>query len=216
MKCLLLLSLLLATAHAGAADSELHAAIARDYKANLAPLFEHLHRNPELSFLEVNTAKRMAQELRSAGFEVTEGVGGTGVVAILKNGKGPTVMLRADMDGLPVEEKSGLPYASKVVQKDTVGRMSPVAHSCGHDVHMTSLIGTAHQMAARRGEWSGTLMLIAQPAEERTGGALAMMKDQLWSRFGKPDYAMALHVSSEAEEGKIDVSEAPYSADNTL
>jgi len=216
MKRLLLLSLLLAATAAGAAESELHAAIARDYQAKLAPLFEHLHRHPELSFLEVNTARRMAQELRAAGFEVTEGVGGTGVVALLKNGTGPLVMLRADMDGLPVEEKSGLPYASTVVQKDTAGRLSPVAHACGHDVHMTSLVGTAHQMAARRGQWSGTLMLIAQPAEERTGGALAMRKDQIWSRFGQPDYALALHVSSEAEEGKIDVSEAPYSGVDTL
>lgn len=216
MKRLLLGALVLAFGPAQAADSPLRAAIARDYTATLAPLFEHLHRHPELSFLEVETAKRMAQELRSAGFEVSEGVGGTGVVAILKNGKGPLVMMRADMDGLPVEEKSGLPYASTVVQKDTVGRMSPVAHSCGHDVHMTSLVGTAHQMAARRGEWAGTLMLIAQPAEERTGGALAMMKDQLWTRFGKPDYAIALHVTSEAEEGKIDVSPAPYSGVDTL
>lgn len=195
-----------------AADTELHKAVARDYQQNLAPLFEHFHRNPELSFMEFKTAARLAQELRAAGLQVTEGVGGTGVVAILKNGPGPTVMLRADMDGLPMEEKSGLPYAANVVLKDREGNAFPVAHSCGHDVHITSLVGTAHQMVARKAEWSGTLMLIGQPAEERVGGALAMMKDRLWDRFGKPDFALAFHVSSLNELGKLEALEgAPYS-----
>ena len=198
------------------ADTVLGKAIARDYDTRLWPLYEHLHRNPELSFMEVNTAARMAQELREAGFEVTEKVGGTGVVALLRNGNGPTVMVRADMDGLPVEEKSGLPYASKVVQKDQGGREVPVTHSCGHDVHMTSLVGTARQMIARRGDWKGTLMLIAQPAEERVGGANAMMAEQLWKRFGQPDYALALHVTSGMEAGKIEVDDAPYSGVDTV
>jgi hippurate hydrolase len=201
---------------AGAADSALSAAIARDYQHNLLPLFEHLHRNPELSFMEWKTAARMAAELRRAGFEVTEGVGKTGVVAMLKNGPGPLVMLRADMDGLPVLEKSGLPYASTARQTDAGGREVPVMHACGHDVHMTSLVGTATQMVARRSDWSGTLMLIAQPAEERVGGARAMMDDQLWQRFGKPDFALALHVASNTEAGKIALSESPYSGVDTL
>lgn len=216
MRRLTLLILLALPAFAAAADSPLAAAIARDYDAKLAPLFEHLHRNPELSFMEVKTAARMAKELREAGFEVTEGVGKTGVVAILKNGAGPLVMMRADMDALPVLEKSGLPYASTVVQKDPGGRDVPVAHSCGHDVHMTSLVGSARQMAALKARWKGTLMLIAQPAEERVGGANAMMKDDLWKRFGRPDYALALHVGSHLPTGKINLDEAPFSGVDSI
>ncbi len=208
--------LALPAAFAFAADPALSAAIARDYDSKLAPLFEHFHRNPELSFMEHKTAARLAQELRAAGFDVTEGVGKTGVVALLKNGKGPLVMVRADMDGLPVEEKSGLPYASKVIQKDMTGRDVPVAHSCGHDVHMSSLVGTALRMAAMKSQWSGTLMLIGQPAEERVGGARDMMADRIWQRFGTPDYAIALHVNSDIEAGKIDVTEAPYSGVDTV
>ena len=213
---MLLPLLALPAAFATAADPALSAAIARDYDATLAPLFEHLHRNPELSFMEVNTAARMAKELRSAGFEVTEGVGKTGVVAILKNGAGPMVMMRADMDALPVQEKSGLPYASTVIQKDPNGRDVPVAHSCGHDIHMTSLVGTAHQMAALKPRWKGTLMLIGQPAEERVGGANAMVKDDLWKRFGRPDYALAFHVGSHLATGKINIDEAPFSGVDSI
>jgi len=133
-------------------------------------------------------------------------------VAILKNGPGPMVMMRADMDGLPVEEKSGLPYASKVKTKDWDGKEVSVMHACGHDVHITSLVGTARQMAARKKDWSGTLMLIGQPAEERVGGAQSMMDDGLYQRFGQPDYALAFHVSSEIEAGKIVAVEgSPYS-----
>lgn len=216
-KLLPLLSLLLLPAAlASAADTALSAAVARDYDTRLAPLFDYLHRNPELSFMEVKTAARMAKELREAGFEVTEGVGKTAVVAILKNGAGPTVMMRADMDGLPVEEKSGLPNASRVIQKDMSGRDVPVAHACGHDVHMTTLVGTAHQMAAMKGQWKGTLMLIGQPAEERVGGARDMVADQIWKRFGKPDYALAMHVFAGIEAGKINLDPAPYSGVDTL
>ncbi|WP_229827231.1 amidohydrolase [Undibacterium macrobrachii] len=200
-----------------AADSELKTAIAKNYQSQLKPLFEYFHQNPELSFMETNTAARLAKELRAAGFEVTEGVGKTGVVAILKNGAGPLVMLRADMDGLPLEEKSGLPYASKVQQKDPDGKMQHVMHACGHDVHITSLVGTAVQMAARKQQWSGTLMLIGQPAEERVGGAAAMMKDQIWKRFGQPKYALAFHVDSGSEAGKIVAEEgSPYSGVDTV
>jgi amidohydrolase len=200
-----------------AADAELANAVAKVYNGRLAALFDHFHRNPELSFMETKTAARLAVELRASGFEVTEGVGGTGVVAIMKNGPGPLVMMRADMDGLPVLEKSGLKNASTVMAKDREGNLSPVTHACGHDVHITSLAGTAHQMAARRTQWSGTLMLIGQPAEERVGGASAMMKDRVWERFGRPDYALAFHVSSDVEAGKIFVTEgSPYSGSDTV
>jgi amidohydrolase len=197
--------------------SPLDAALAQDYKQHLAPLFDHFHRNPELSFVETHTAARLAQELRAAGFSVTEGVGGTGVVALLRNGKGPMVMMRADMDGLPVEEKTGLPNASTVRQKDFEGNLMPVAHACGHDVHMTSLVGTARYMASHRQEWAGTLMLLGQPAEERVGGARAMVKDGLWQRFGKPDFALAMHVAAELEAGKVGLeSGSPYSGVDTV
>ncbi|UTA47814.1 amidohydrolase [Simiduia sp. 21SJ11W-1] len=198
-------------------QADLRADIERDYQKHLSPLFEHFHKHPELSHLEFKTAKRLAKELRAAGFEVTEGVGKTGVVAIMKNGKGPLVMMRADMDGLPVQEKSGLPYASKDTQKDWDGKLVPVMHACGHDVHITSLVGTARQMAARKSEWQGTLMLVGQPAEERVGGAKGMMEDGIWQRFGQPDYAMALHVSSEIEAGKlVAVEGSPYSGVDSL
>ena len=149
---------------------------------------------------------------------MTEGVGGTGVVAMLRNGAGPLVMMRADMDGLPVEEKSGLENASRVVQKDPItGDMVPVMHACGHDVHITSLVGTARRMASTRSDWSGTLMLIVQPAEERVLGARMMRQDDLWKRFGKPDYALAFHVASEFEAGLINVSEgSPYAGADTV
>jgi len=183
----------------------LRQAIAADYEANLEDLFLHFHANPELSNREVETAARLAEELRSLGYDVTEGVGGTGVVAVLSNGAGPAVMLRADMDGLPIEEKSGLPYASTVRQVDSHGDERPVMHACGHDVHITALVGTARQMAARRDDWSGTLVLIAQPAEELISGARAMLADGLYERFPKPDYALAFHVSADHASGKIEV-----------
>jgi len=189
---------------AGAAET-LRQAIAADYDANLEALFLHFHANPELSNREVETAARLGKELRSLGYDVTEGVGGTGVVAVLSNGPGPTVMLRADMDGLPVEEKSGLPYASTARQVDVTGEEQPVMHACGHDVHLTALVGTARQMAARRSEWAGTLVLIGQPAEERISGARAMLADGLYTRFPKPEYALAFHVSADHPSGKIEV-----------
>lgn len=213
---LLFLPAVLAPSPAAAADPALTAAIAGDYDARLAPLFDYFHRNPELSYMEVNTARRLAAELREAGFVVTEGVGKTGVVALLKNGPGPLVMMRADMDALPVEEKSGLANASRVVVKDPAGHDVPVSHACGHDVHMTALVGAARRMAAVKPQWSGTLMLIGQPAEERVGGAAAMMKDNLWLRFGKPDFAIALHVFSGIATGQIFLDETPYSGVDTL
>ncbi len=186
------------------ADS-LRDAIAADYDANLGDLFLHFHANPELSHREFKTAERLADEMREFGFDVTEGVGGTGIVAVLKNGAGPTVMLRADMDGLPVKEDSGLPYASKVRQVDITGIEQPVMHACGHDVHITAMVGTARQMAARKDQWSGTLVMIGQPAEERISGARAMLADGLYERFPKPEYALAFHVSAGKPSGKIQV-----------
>ncbi len=191
--------------------------VKQDYDRHLAALFDHFHRNPELSLLEVNTSARLAEELRDAGFEVTEKVGGTGVVAILKNGSGPLVMMRADMDGLPIEEKSGLANASRATQVDTAGNEVPVMHACGHDVHITSLVGTARVMADTRDLWSGTLMLIGQPAEERVMGARMMMEDGLWKRFGQPDYGLAFHVSSAVATGKLRaVVGSPYSGVDTV
>ena len=201
------------TAHA----DELSKSIQQNYREHLGTLFDYFHRNPELSTMEVKTAARLAKELRAQGFEVTEKVGGTGVVAILKNGEGPLVMLRADMDGLPVQEKSGLPNASMATQIDPNGNEVPVMHACGHDVHITALVGTARAMVERKDQWSGTLMLIGQPAEERVLGARAMMSDGLWERFGKPDYALAFHVASIIPTGKIQVSEAAqYSGADTV
>lgn len=201
-----------------ASATDLSDAVHKDYDGYLAGLFDHFHRNPELSTVEFETAKRMAEELRNAGFDVTENVGGTGVVAMLENGAGPLVMMRADMDGLPVEEKSGLANASRATQTDPItGNTVFTMHACGHDVHITSLVGTARQMAARRDEWNGTLMLVVQPAEERVLGARAMKDDDIWGRFGKPDYALAFHVSSSDVAGVINVSEgSPYAGADTV
>lgn len=183
-------------------------AVSKDYDEHLAGLFDYFHRNPELSTIEHETARRMALELSLAGFDVTEGVGGTGVVAMLENGDGPLVMMRADMDGLPVEEKSGLENASRAKQIDPItGNEVFVMHACGHDVHITSLVGTARHMAAHKDEWTGTLMLVVQPAEERVIGARAMREDKIWERFGTPDYALAFHVSAGDPAGKITVEE---------
>ena len=191
--------------------------IAKDYQQHLAPLWDHFHRNPELSLMETKTAQRLAQELTNVGFKVTQGVGGTGVVAIMKNGPGPMVMVRADMDGLPVVEQSGLANASTIKMQDWQGETVGVMHACGHDVHMTSLVGTARYMAENKAQWSGTLMLIGQPAEEKGPGASAMMADNLWQRFGQPDYAFAFHVSANSEAGKVIVDEgSPYAGADTV
>ena len=194
-----------AQAQTGSTDVELRQAIARDYDANLGALFDDFHRNPELSGLEVRTAGIMAAQLTALGYDVTTGVGGTGVVAVLRNGAGPTVMIRADMDGLPLAEQSGLANASTARQVDSDGAEKPVMHACGHDVHITALIGTARQLMARRQDWSGTLVLIAQPAEERIFGARAMVRDGLYTRFPKPDIALAFHVSADLATGLIDL-----------
>lgn len=169
----------------------------------LTKIYKYLHQNPELSYLEKNTAKFLAKKMRSFGFEVTENFGGTGVVAILKNGKGPKILIRTDMDALPILEKTDLPYASKVKQVDIEGVEQPVMHACGHDMHMTIWLGTAQYLSEHKNEWKGTLMMLAQPAEERGGGSYAMLQEGLYQKFFVPDYALALHVNSAQPVGKI-------------
>jgi amidohydrolase len=173
-------------------------------------LYLDLHQNPELSSHETQTAAKLAVRLRGLGYEVTEHVGGTGIVAILKNGAGPTVMLRTELDALPVEEKTGLAYASKVHAKDDAGRDVPVAHACGHDLHMAAIVGTAAVMVHSRNTWHGTLMLIGQPAEETIGGAKGMLDDGLLTRFPRPDVAVALHVGNELPAGVVGVTPGVY------
>jgi amidohydrolase len=173
-------------------------------------LYLDLHEHPELSSHETQTAAKLAARLRTAGYEVTEHVGGTGIVAIMKNGAGPTIMLRTELDALPVEEKTGLPYASKVHMKDDAGHDVPVMHACGHDLHMASLLGTAEIMARSKNSWHGTLMLIGQPAEETISGAKAMVGDGLFTRFPKPDVAVALHVGNELQAGMVSITPGIY------
>ena len=165
--------------------------IAGDYP-KLDALYKELHAHPELAFQEVKTAARLAAEMRALGFEVTEKVGRTGLVAIYRNGDGPTIMVRTELDGLPMEEKTGLDYASRD-KTNWSGREVFVAHSCGHDVHMASWVGTAKTLVGLKDQWKGTLMFIAQPAEEIVAGARAMLADGLFTRFPKPDVALALH-----------------------
>lgn len=212
----LALAIAVSTARA-AAPADIHEAVAKDFDKRLKSLFLHFHQNPELSFRESKTAARLAKELRALGYKVTEKVGGTGVVAVMRNGDGPTVMLRADMDGLPVEENSGLAYASKVKQKDMHGELRPVMHACGHDVHVTALIGAARQLAEHKQDWAGTLVLIGQPAEELISGARAMIEDGLYTRFPKPDVALAFHVSSGSAAGVLQVPpDIAYSSSDSV
>lgn len=160
---------------------------------DLLALYQHLHTNPELSLMETKTAARLAAEVRKLGYDVTEKVGGNGIVAVLKNGPGPVVLIRTDMDALPITEQTGLPYASKVRMKDRAGVEVGVMHACGHDIHMASWVGTARVLAAMKDKWSGTVVLIGQPAEEIIAGARMMLADGLYRRFPKPDFALALH-----------------------
>lgn len=169
----------------------------------LVDLYKDLHANPELSMQEVETAAKLAARARALGFEVTEGVGKTGVVAVMRNGDGPVVMLRADMDGLPVIEQTGLAYASRRRAVPATGVETGVMHACGHDTHMTAWIGTAQLMAARKAEWSGTLVMILQPGEETGEGAKAMLDDGLFTRFPKPQYVLAFHDAAQAPAGFI-------------
>ena len=170
---------------------------------SLIAIYKDLHAHPELSFMEVRSAGILAAEARKLGFDVTEKVGGTGIVAVMKNGPGPVVMVRADMDGLPVTEQTGLPGASKVRVTTTEGVETGVMHACGHDTHMAAWIGVARLMAANKAKWSGTLVMIGQPAEERGAGARMMLEDGLYKRFPKPEYVLAFHDAAQFPAGKI-------------
>lgn len=172
---------------------------------DLVALYKDLHRHPELSFQETRSAAIMAAEARAAGFKVTEKVGVTGVVAVLVNGAGPVVLIRADMDGLPVKETTSLPYASIATGQYDKGPMTPVMHACGHDIHMSVWVGTARWLAANRDKWRGTVVMVAQPAEEGFGGARAMLDDGLLTRFPRPDFALALHDDSRIPAGTVSV-----------
>ena len=179
---------------------------------SLEAIYQDIHMHPELSFMETRTAGILAKELRALGFEVTEKVGNTGVVAVLENGPGPTVLVRADMDALPLKELTGVPYASTAIVKDLSGKDQPAMHACAHDTHVTSLIGTARVLTSMKGQWSGTLVLIGQPAEEISAGARAMLADGLYTRFPKPDYALALHTWAQLPAGEIGYGEGPFLA----
>lgn len=162
--------------------------------ASLAELYQHLHRHPELSGQEKATAARIAEELGKAGYQVTTGVGGHGVVGMLRNEAGPTVLIRTDLDALPVEERTGLPYASQ---------NRGVMHACGHDMHMTALVGTARALSGMKERWKGTVLMVGQPAEETVGGAARMLAAGLYQKFPRPDYCLALHVDAALESGKV-------------
>lgn len=174
---------------------------------HLEALYKDLHAHPELSMNELRTANRMAEELRKIGFQVTTGVGGHGVVGIFKNGPGPTVMVRTDLDALPVTERTERPYASTVRTRDRAGNEVGVMHACGHDMHMTCWIGTARALVDMKNLWSGTLMFVGQPAEEVGAGARSMLEDGLFKRFPKPDYALALHCDGRLQAGRIAYTE---------
>jgi len=170
---------------------------------SIAGLYLHLHRHPELSLMEKETSARVASELKLAGFEVTTSFGGHGVVGILKNGDGPCLMLRTDLDALPVTEETGVEYASKVTTTTTGGVKTGVMHACGHDIHMATVVSTARYLASHKDQWQGTLMVIGQPAEEGGLGAKAMLADGLFEKFPKPRFALAMHVSSDLPTGSV-------------
>ncbi|CAN7680518.1 amidohydrolase [Pseudoduganella sp. LjRoot289] len=178
----------------------------------LETVYKDLHANPEIAFQEVRTAARLAAEMRALGFDVTEKVGKTGLVAMYKNGAGPTIMVRTELDALPMEEKTGLPYASKA-HAQVGGRDSFVMHSCGHDIHMASWLGAARTLVEMKSQWKGTLMFVAQPAEETVSGAKAMLADGLFKRFPKPDFAFALH-SWPTAHGTVGYNIGPVSSNS--
>jgi hippurate hydrolase len=204
----LLLAALLATLAAPAAADPLGDQVRQDMPSLMA-LYRDFHANPELSMQEVRSAAKLAAEAKKLGFQVTTGVGKTGVVAVMKNGAGPVLLMRADMDGLPVVEQTGLPFASKVKATSVAGVESGVMHACGHDTHMTAWIGAARRLAAMKDSWSGTLVMIAQPGEEIGTGAKAMLDDGLYTRFPKPTHALAFHDSASLPAGTIGYSVGP-------
>lgn len=172
----------------------------------LMDVYKHLHANPELSSMETETAAYLANRMKTLGFDVTENFGGTGVVSVMENGPGKTIMIRADMDGLPVKENTGLSFASTVVKKDRFGDEWPVMHACGHDIHMTTFLGAARELVANKDLWSGTLVMILQPAEEISHGAKDMLKAGLFTKFPRPDYNLALHANSGMPAGMVGIT----------
>ena len=200
--CLLLLFSFSCLSAAPPLQEKVKARVAKEY-GGLAELYKYLHSHPEISFQEAKTAQRLGEEMKSLGFEVTQGIGGHGVVCVLKNGKGPTVLVRTDTDALPVKEATGLPYASKQTTTDDRGVEVPVMHACGHDVHMTCWVGAAKVLTSLKEQWSGTLLFIAQPAEERGAGARMMLADGLFEKYPVPDYGVALHVSHDQPVGTL-------------
>jgi hippurate hydrolase len=202
MKNLLWLAAAAMTASTSASAAALSDAIRADMPM-LMTLYRDLHANPELSMQEVRTPAKLAPEMRKLGFDVTEHVGKTGVVAVMKNGPGPVLLIRADMDALPVKEQTGLPFASKAMGKLPDGTDTPVMHACGHDTHITTWLATARRLAAMKDQWSGTLVMVLQPGEERVMGAKAMLEDGLYTRFPKPDVLLAFHDSASLPAGTI-------------
>lgn len=200
---ILRLFMMLIGVQAGLAFASTPSEWSRQHVDELLPVYRDFHTNPELSFREERTAAKLAEELKKLGIEVTTGVGQTGVVGILKNGDGPTIMIRTDLDALPVVEATGLPFASKVVAKDPKGNDVGVMHACGHDIHITCQIGVARYLAAHKDAWRGTVMFVGQPAEEVGNGAQAMLKDGLFTRFPRPKYALALHVDATLATGQV-------------
>lgn len=183
----------------------------------LDALYVDLHQTPELSLHEEKTAAKMAAKLRTLGFEVTERVGGWGVVGVLRNGRGPTVLVRTDMDALPIKEQTGLPYASTVTVKNDAGETVPVMHACGHDIHMASWVGAATLLARSKDRWHGTLVFVGQPAEEVLHGADMMIKDRFYTRFPKPDFAIGLHDTNALPAGQIGIVSGPaFAASNAV
>ena len=210
-----------ATLFATAQNSNLSDSVQRQMPA-LAQTYKHLHSNPELSHFEAKTSAYLAGELRKNGFTVTEHVGkyedgsnGFGIVAILENGPGPRLLIRTELDALPVEEKTGLEYASKVKATDAQGQQVSVMHACGHDVHMTVALGAARELSARKAQWHGTLMVVGQPAEETIDGARAMLADGLYERFGRPDFILSEHDSADYAAGTIAIKSGALTASST-
>ena len=202
-------SVILCGANLGAQNSAGVASEVQSVYAGSVTLYEYLHKNPELSSRETQTAAKLAGDLKELGYEVTTGVGGTGIVGVLKNGSGPTVMLRTELDALPVLENTGLSFASKARVKDDAGNDVPVMHACGHDLHMASWMATARIMAGSRNTWKGTLVVIGQPAEETGAGAKAMVNDGLLTRFPRPDFAIAIHDDARRPSGEVGFRAGP-------
>ncbi len=205
MKSMLWLAAAVMTVSTPSTAATLSDAIRADMP-QLMTLYRDLHANPELSMEEVRTPAKLAPEMRKLGFEVTEHVGKTGVVAVMKNGPGPVLLIRADMDALPVTEQTGLPFASKVRGMSRSGVETGIMHACGHDTHVTTWLGTARRLAAMKNQWSGTVVMILQPGEETVEGAKAMLDDGLFTRFPKPDYLLAFHDAASLPAGQIGIT----------